>query len=146
MLWPLQFGTKFTEMDALSGRHQTTRGIWLARSPKLQSQVTRRSSCQTHTPRRKAPDNYEAHEAYITPCRGDFQSAICMQALIMDLEGSDGRERGEDDTSFERQSALFALSAADVLLVNMWAKVGVASHPVQACRVLCNCRCTSSKL
>jgi hypothetical protein len=75
------FGTKFTEMDALSGRHQTTRGIWLARSPKLQS-----------------------------------------QALIMDLEGSDGRERGEDDTSFERQSALFALSAADVLLVNMWAK------------------------
>lgn len=40
----------------------------------------------------------------------------------MDLEGSDGRERGEDDTSFERQSALFALSAADVLLVNMWAK------------------------
>lgn len=23
--------------------------------------------------------------------------------LVMDLEGSDGRERGEDDTSFERQ-------------------------------------------
>lgn len=44
------------------------------------------------------------------------------QVLIMDLEGSDGRERGEDDTSFERQSALFALSAADVLLINMWAK------------------------
>jgi Root hair defective 3 GTP-binding protein (RHD3) len=56
----------------------------------------------------------------------------------MDLEGSDGRERGEDDTSFERQSALFALSAADVLLVNMWAKVGVAAYPVQACRLLCN--------
>ena len=64
----------------------------------------------------------------------------------MDLEGSDGRERGEDDTSFERQSALFALSAADVLLVNMWAKVGVSSHPVQACRVLCNHRRTLSKL
>ena len=44
------------------------------------------------------------------------------QTLVMDLEGSDGRERGEDDTSFERQSALFALAAADVLLVNMWAK------------------------
>lgn len=40
----------------------------------------------------------------------------------MDLEGSDGRERGEDDTSFERQSALFALAVADVLLINMWAK------------------------
>jgi hypothetical protein len=23
--------------------------------------------------------------------------------LVMDLEGSDGRERGEDDTNFERQ-------------------------------------------
>ena len=42
--------------------------------------------------------------------------------LVMDLEGSDGRERGEDDTSFERQSALFALAVADVLLINMWAK------------------------
>ena len=41
---------------------------------------------------------------------------------VMDLEGSDGRERGEDDTSFERQSSLFALAVADILLVNMWAK------------------------
>eukprot|EP00798_Chlamydomonas_sp_ICE-L_P001565 gene1565-32947_t len=38
----------------------------------------------------------------------------------MDLEGNDGRERGEDDTNFERQTALFALSTADVLLVNVW--------------------------
>lgn len=42
--------------------------------------------------------------------------------LVMDLEGCDGRERGEDDTSFERQSALFALATADVVLINMWAK------------------------
>eukprot|EP00955_Chlamydomonas_euryale_P035237 350048-Chlamydomonas_euryale.AAC.9 len=34
--------------------------------------------------------------------------------------GADGRERGEDDTNFERQSALFALAVADVLLVNIW--------------------------
>ncbi|KAJ7951632.1 Protein ROOT HAIR DEFECTIVE 3-like [Quillaja saponaria] len=27
--------------------------------------------------------------------------------LVMDLEGTDGRERGEDDTAFEKQSALF---------------------------------------
>ncbi len=40
--------------------------------------------------------------------------------IVMDLEGSDGRERGEDDTNFERQSALFALATADVLLVNIW--------------------------
>lgn len=41
--------------------------------------------------------------------------------LVMDLEGSDGRERGEDDTTFERQSALFALAVSDVLMINMFA-------------------------
>lgn len=78
----LQFGTTFEEMDALTGRHQTTKGIWLARSDKIAEPLT----------------------------------------IVLDLEGSDGRERGEDDNSFERQSSLFALAIADVLLVNMWAK------------------------
>lgn len=68
-------------MDAMSGRSQTTKGIWMCKSPKL---------------------------------AGDINT------LVMDLEGCDGRERGEDDTNFERQSALFALAVADVLLVNVW--------------------------
>jgi protein SEY1 len=67
-------------MDAMSGRHQTTRGVWLAKSPRIEEPVT----------------------------------------LIMDLEGNDGSERGEDDTNFERQSALFALAVADVLMINIW--------------------------
>mmetsp|Transcript_17254 Transcript_17254/g.51819 ORF Transcript_17254/g.51819 Transcript_17254/m.51819 type:complete len:843 (-) Transcript_17254:172-2700(-) len=74
------FGTKFVMMDALAGRSQTTKGIWMAASEKIDSPNT----------------------------------------LVMDLEGADGRERGEDDTNFERQSALFALAVADVLLVNIW--------------------------
>ncbi|KAI4296630.1 hypothetical protein L6164_036575 [Bauhinia variegata] len=40
--------------------------------------------------------------------------------IAMDLEGTDGRERGEDDTAFEKQSALFALAVSDVVLINMW--------------------------
>lgn len=80
------FGTSFAEMNAMEGRQQTTHGIWLAKSPKLEA------------------------------CQG------APLTLVMDLEGSDGRERGEDDTSFERQSALFALATSDVLMVNMWAK------------------------
>ncbi|XP_072986553.1 protein ROOT HAIR DEFECTIVE 3 homolog 2-like isoform X1 [Typha latifolia] len=40
--------------------------------------------------------------------------------IIMDLEGTDGRERGEDDTTFEKQSALFALAISDIVLINMW--------------------------
>ncbi|XP_072996671.1 protein ROOT HAIR DEFECTIVE 3-like isoform X2 [Typha latifolia] len=41
----------------------------------------------------------------------------CM--IIMDVEGCDGTER-EDDTLFEKQNALFALTVSDVILVNMW--------------------------
>ncbi|GLJ11016.1 hypothetical protein SUGI_0140450 [Cryptomeria japonica] len=40
--------------------------------------------------------------------------------LVMDLEGTDGRERGEDDTTFEKQSSLFALAVSDIVLINMW--------------------------
>lgn len=38
----------------------------------------------------------------------------------MDLEGTDGRERGEDDTAFEKQTALFSLAVADIVLINIW--------------------------
>eukprot|EP00249_Psilotum_nudum_P021401 c28095_g1_i1 orf=376-2871(-) len=50
-----------------------------------------------------------ANAAGIDPC-----------TLVMDLEGTDGRERGEDDTAFEKQSALFALAVSDIVLINMW--------------------------
>ncbi|KAI9109573.1 hypothetical protein K1719_019627 [Acacia pycnantha] len=40
--------------------------------------------------------------------------------LVMDLEGTDGGDRGEDDTAFEKQSALFALAVSDIVLINMW--------------------------
>ncbi|KAL9248873.1 ROOT HAIR DEFECTIVE 3-like protein [Drosera capensis] len=49
-----------------------------------------------------------ARGAEIEPC-----------TLVMDLEGTDGQER-EDDTTFEKQSALFALAVSDILLINMW--------------------------
>lgn len=39
--------------------------------------------------------------------------------LVMDVEGTDGRERGEDQ-DFERKAALFALSTSEVLIVNLW--------------------------
>nr|XP_023884948.1 protein ROOT HAIR DEFECTIVE 3 homolog 2 isoform X1 [Quercus suber] len=40
--------------------------------------------------------------------------------IAMDLEGTDGRERGQDDTTFEKQSALFALAISDIVLINLW--------------------------
>ncbi|AAS54754.1 AGR264Cp [Eremothecium gossypii ATCC 10895] len=39
--------------------------------------------------------------------------------FVLDVEGSDGAERGEDK-DFERKAALFALATSEVLIVNMW--------------------------
>ncbi|GJS87681.1 root hair defective 3-like protein [Tanacetum coccineum] len=40
--------------------------------------------------------------------------------IVIDLEGTDGSERGEDDTAFEKQSALFSLAMSDIVLINIW--------------------------
>ncbi|KAJ7693445.1 RHD3/Sey1 [Mycena rosella] len=47
-------------------------------------------------------------------CRG-----IDMNVMVMDVEGTDGRERGEDQ-DFERKSALFSLASSEVLIINLW--------------------------
>uniref|UniRef100_A0A0D3HND6 GB1/RHD3-type G domain-containing protein n=1 Tax=Oryza barthii TaxID=65489 RepID=A0A0D3HND6_9ORYZ len=66
-------------MDALKGRSQTTKGIWIAKAVGIEPFT-----------------------------------------VVMDLEGTDGRERGEDDTAFEKQSALFALAVSDIVMINLW--------------------------
>lgn len=40
--------------------------------------------------------------------------------LVVDVEGIDSRERGEDRQTFEHRSALFALALADCLCINLW--------------------------
>ncbi|PPQ70293.1 hypothetical protein CVT25_014615 [Psilocybe cyanescens] len=42
-----------------------------------------------------------------------------MNVMVMDVEGTDGRERGEDQ-DFERKSALFSLASSEILIVNLW--------------------------
>jgi hypothetical protein len=84
--------------------------------------------------------------------------------MVMDVEGTDGRERGEDQVSrccnqaqcerpktkltrlalprlpfhrqdFERKSALFSLASSEVLLVNLWEhQVSVASPSIDRSR------------
>jgi len=39
---------------------------------------------------------------------------------ILDCEGTDSKERGEDRGKFEHCSSLFALALSDVLIINMW--------------------------
>lgn len=45
------------------------------------------------------------------------------RVLILDCEGTDSKERGEDRHKFEHCSSLFALALADVLVINMWTNV-----------------------
>ncbi|CAK9436729.1 uncharacterized protein LODBEIA_P12510 [Lodderomyces beijingensis] len=47
------------------------------------------------------------------------QAANEASIIVMDVEGTDGRERGEDQ-DFERKAALFALSTSEVLILNIW--------------------------
>ncbi|KAH7058956.1 GTP-binding protein Sey1 [Macrophomina phaseolina] len=47
------------------------------------------------------------------------EKSMADNILVMDVEGTDGRERGEDQ-DFERKSALFALATSEVLIVNIW--------------------------
>lgn len=78
------FHTKFDVMNETK-RQQTTKGIWLAFSPKIESN----------------------------------ELSTDENILVMDVEGSDGRERGEDQ-DFERKAALFALSTSEILIINLW--------------------------
>jgi len=50
---------------------------------------------------------------------GESGVTMAENILVMDVEGTDGRERGEDQ-DFERKSALFALATSEVLIVNIW--------------------------
>jgi GTPase Era involved in 16S rRNA processing len=51
--------------------------------------------------------------------REEGGAGMAENILVMDVEGTDGRERGEDQ-DFERKSALFALATSEVLIVNIW--------------------------
>lgn len=84
------FGTEFSVMSE-SERRQTTKGIWLSKNKNTASTTSESGQSQ------KMADNI----------------------LVMDVEGTDGRERGEDQ-DFERKAALFALATSEVLIVNIW--------------------------
>ncbi|EKG02865.1 hypothetical protein TCSYLVIO_006098 [Trypanosoma cruzi] len=96
------FGTKFQTMDETKRRGQTTKGAFISRA---NFEVL-------------CGDDGEMDagaSALMESCAGKS-----LPLFVVDFEGTDGFERGEDQ-SFERQLSLFALSVADVLLINMWA-------------------------
>ena len=91
-------GTRFDVMNEIQ-RRQTTKGIWMALAKPASPQLLKSSL---------AEDAPASSPSTATP-----------NILVLDVEGTDGRERGEDQ-DFERKSALFALATSEVLIVNMW--------------------------
>ena len=89
------FNTNFGVMDG-AARQKTTKGICLAVSPGV---------------------NCSAPGAGTT--EDDHSNNSTERIVVMDVEGTDGRERGEDQ-DFERKAALFALATSEVLIVNLW--------------------------
>ena len=94
----LLFHTQFQQMNSNTGRSQTTKGVW------LQSVNTQKLIEHTDSTGSNNSNNDSTSHNYI----------------IMDLEGTDSGERGEDRTTFERQTALYALSLCSCVLINMW--------------------------
>lgn len=48
------------------------------------------------------------------------------KVLIIDCEGTDSKNRKEDERGkFEHSSSLFSLSLSDVLIINMWTNVSI---------------------
>ena len=52
-----------------------------------------------------------------------LSNSLKQKVLILDCEGTDSKERGEERLKFENCSSLFALAMADVLVINMWTNV-----------------------
>lgn len=88
------FATTFDVMNETE-RRQTTKGIWMCRAAPVKD------------------NNPLATEL------ANGNGAKPANILVMDVEGTDGRERGEDQ-DFERKSALFSLASSEVLIVNIW--------------------------
>lgn len=86
------FGTEFGVMDATAARKQTTKGIWMG---------------------------IEKNEPQLNSANIDSPVKERLPLVVLDVEGTDGRERGEDQ-DFERKAALFALATSEILLINMW--------------------------
>ncbi|KAL9644517.1 hypothetical protein ABK040_009381 [Willaertia magna] len=60
------------------------------------------------------------YQVTLGACMARASNTKDKEILLMDLEGTDSKERGEENMSFERKISLFALAISEVLLVNMW--------------------------
>ncbi|SOV24902.1 root hair defective 3 GTP-binding protein (RHD3) homolog, putative [Plasmodium sp. DRC-Itaito] len=88
------FKTSFDVMNTKQGHSQTTKGLWLSYD-KFDDENNNTSSFFKLKKKNKP-------------------------TLILDVEGTDSKERGDNRLTFEHRSALFCLALADCVIVNLW--------------------------
>lgn len=112
------FGTRFDVMED-TRRRQTTKGIWMARAASTTLGADLDADDEHHRKDDNDNDNDGADSAASSDSFVDVAPPSRQNVVVLDVEGTDGRERGEDQ-DFERKAALFALATSEVLIVNMW--------------------------
>ncbi|KJP89838.1 hypothetical protein AK88_00549 [Plasmodium fragile] len=88
------FKTSFDVMNTKLGHSQTTQGLWLSF------------------------DTFE--DSSVSPSKKGSSTSPVNPTLILDVEGNDSKERGDNRLTFEHRSALFSLALADCVIVNLW--------------------------
>ncbi|EAA18490.1 hypothetical protein [Plasmodium yoelii yoelii] len=94
------FKTSFDVMNTKLGHSQTTQGLWLSYD-KFEEELADAS----HDGSDVEPKNKSNNKHVINP------------TLILDVEGNDSKERGENRLTFEHRSALFSLALADCVIL-----------------------------
>lgn len=109
-------GASFSVLDERDGRHQTTKGVWVAAV----------SGCgEEETSGRPEGESLEQtrRERRVAMGAGTMNSSPVHPAplLLLDCEGGDSRERTIAKTqSIENRIASFAAAVSDILLLNLW--------------------------
>ncbi|GAW83055.1 hypothetical protein, conserved [Plasmodium gonderi] len=111
------FKTSFDVMNTKLGHSQTTQGLWLS----YDTFEDDRNTCSESSSlglenggQKNVTINSSSTKKMGNNARG------LSPTLILDVEGNDSKERGDNRLTFEHRSALFSLALADCVIVNLW--------------------------
>ncbi|CRG95680.1 root hair defective 3 GTP-binding protein (RHD3) homolog, putative [Plasmodium gallinaceum] len=105
------FKTCFDVMNTKQGHSQTTKGLWLS------YEMFQEDSCVVNT---NNIENKIYNDTNYPNNENKREKNEITPTLILDVEGTDSKERGDNRLTFEHRSALFCLALADCVIVNLW--------------------------
>ncbi|SBS87527.1 protein SEY1, putative [Plasmodium ovale] len=106
------FKTSFDVMNTKLGHSQTTQGLWLSYD-KFEENTVNATNDQVED-----VNNVNKVIKKGKQLKGEKEGVN--PTLILDVEGNDSKERGDNRLTFEHRSALFSLALADCVIVNLW--------------------------